>query len=152
MKDYLKFKLQGAADAIINLHENLDPKFNVKAFAYYNSLGNTIDVTLYWNIAFNIENQEEVEMSKDFNGIQDFKQFCFDLCDFLDELDDYSESSDTLKAAYHSLVLKYHPDANYNDPIATENMKELTKAYNRLLSETNKNEFFSTSKFRKRSI
>lgn len=58
--------------------------------------------------------------------------------DFLDELDDYSESSDTLKAAYHSLVLKYHPDANYNDPIATENMKELTKAYNRLLSETNK--------------
>ena len=98
MKDYLKFKLQGAADAIINLHENLDPKLNVKAFAYYNSLGNTIDVTLYWNSDYNIDINEEVEMSKDFNDIQDFNEFCFSFWNFLEELEqtnydeDYSPS------------------------------------------------------------
>ena len=87
MKDYLKFKLEGAAEAIINLHENLDPKLNVKAFAYYNNLSKTIDVTLYWNSDYNIDINEEVEMSKDFNDIQDFNEFCFEIWNFIDELE-----------------------------------------------------------------
>jgi hypothetical protein len=99
MKDYLKFKLEGAAEAIINLHKGLDPKLNVKAFAYYNNLSKTIDVTLYWNSGYNIDTNEEVEMSKDFTDIQDFNEFCFEVWNFIDELEktkydeNYIESS-----------------------------------------------------------
>jgi hypothetical protein len=99
MKDYLKFKLEGAAEAIISLHENLDPRLNVKAFAYYNNLSKTIDVTLYWNSDYNIDINEEVEMSKDFIDIQDFNEFCFEVWNFIDELEktkydeNYIESS-----------------------------------------------------------
>ena len=57
---------------------------------------------------------------------------------FLDELEEYASSQEALKAGYRSLILKYHPDRNNNDPIANENIIELTKAYKRLLSETNK--------------
>lgn len=103
MKDYLKYKLQGASEAIISLHRALDPKLNLKACAYYNNLSETIDVTLYWNIAFNVENQEEVEMSKDFNGIQDFKQFCFDLCDFLDELEQTKYDENYIESSLNDL-------------------------------------------------
>lgn len=58
--------------------------------------------------------------------------------ELLDELDEYAQSLETLKAGYKSLSLKYHPDTNDNDPIATENFKQLQMAYKRLLSEINK--------------
>lgn len=50
----------------------------------------------------------------------------------LDELRQYSESPDSLKAGYKTLSLKYHPDLNNSDPIATENFKLLQQAYGRL--------------------
>lgn len=50
----------------------------------------------------------------------------------LDELRQYSETPEALKAGYKTLSLKYHPDLNNSDPIATENFKLLQQAYGRL--------------------
>jgi len=50
----------------------------------------------------------------------------------LDELREYSATPEALKAGYKTLSLKYHPDLNNSDPIATENFKLLQQAYGRL--------------------
>ena len=63
--------------------------------------------------------------------------------DFLDELEEYASSQEALHAGYRSLIFKYHPDRNNNDPIANGNIIELTKAYKRLLSEINKTKTMS---------
>ena len=42
-------------------------------------------------------------MSKDFNGIQDFKQFCFDLCDFLDELEQTKYDENYIESSLNDL-------------------------------------------------
>jgi len=68
--------------------------------------------------------------------------------DLMEEMRQYAISPDALKAGYKSLALKYHPDQNNNDPIATENFKLLQQVYGRLRAEVNRsenpNEFFSS--------
>jgi curved DNA-binding protein CbpA len=63
--------------------------------------------------------------------------------DFIDELDQYTSSQETLKAGFKSLLFKYHPDLYNNDPVANKNLIELQRAYNRLLSEINKTKSMS---------
>lgn len=41
-----------------------------------------------------------------------------------------SATADELKKAYRRLAKQYHPDANQNDPKATERFKEISEAYN----------------------
>ena len=46
-------------------------------------------------------------------------------------------SQDDIRKAHRRLVLKYHPDANPNDPTATERFKQVQQAYE-VLSDENK--------------
>jgi hypothetical protein len=68
--------------------------------------------------------------------------------DLMEEMRGYAVSPDALKAGYKSLALKYHPDQNNNDPIATENFKLLQQVYGRLRAEVNRsenpNDFYSS--------
>ena len=41
-----------------------------------------------------------------------------------------SATADEIKKQYRRLAKKYHPDANQNDPKATERFKEISEAYN----------------------
>jgi len=68
--------------------------------------------------------------------------------DLMEEMRGYAVSPEALKAGYKSLALKYHPDQNNNDPIATENFKLLQQVYGRLRAEVNRsenpNDFYSS--------
>jgi 5-formyltetrahydrofolate cyclo-ligase len=58
----------------------------------------------------------------------------------MEEMRQYAISPEALKAGYKSLAIKYHPDQNNNDPIATENFKLLQQVYGRLRVEVNRSE------------
>ena len=63
-------------------------------------------------------------------------------------------SQDDIRKAHRRLVLKYHPDANSNDPTATERFKQVQQAYEVLSDENKKREYdkrFYTSSRRESS-
>ncbi len=57
----------------------------------------------------------------------------------MEELRQYAVSPEALHAGYKSLSLKYHPDLNFNDPVATENFKLLQQVYGRLRASVQSN-------------
>lgn len=57
----------------------------------------------------------------------------------MEEMRQYAVSPEALKAGYKSLSLKYHPDLNFNDPVATENFKLLQQVYGRLRASVQSN-------------
>ena len=63
-------------------------------------------------------------------------------------------SQDDIRKAHRRLVLKYHPDANPNDPTATERFKQVQQAYEVLSDENKRREYdkrFHTSSRRRES-
>jgi len=50
-------------------------------------------------------------------------------------------SQDDIRKAHRRLVLKYHPDANSNDPRATERFKQVQQAYEVLSDENKRREY-----------
>src|SRR3954454_23123793 len=50
-------------------------------------------------------------------------------------------SQDDIRKAHRRLVLKYHPDANLNDPRATERFKQVQHAYEVLSDENKRREY-----------
>jgi curved DNA-binding protein CbpA len=63
-------------------------------------------------------------------------------------------SQEDIRKAHRKLVLKYHPDANPNDPTATERFKQVQQAYEILSDENKKREYdkrFYTSSRRESS-
>jgi curved DNA-binding protein CbpA len=50
-------------------------------------------------------------------------------------------SQDDIRKAHRRLVLKYHPDANPNDPTATERFKQVQQAYEVLSDENKRREY-----------
>src|SRR5215210_3540906 len=62
-------------------------------------------------------------------------------------------SQDDIRKAHRRLVLKYHPDANPNDPSAAERFKQVQQAYEILSDETKRREYdkrFRASSSRRR--
>src|SRR5215212_5408054 len=63
-------------------------------------------------------------------------------------------SQEDIRKAHRRLVLKYHPDANPNDPTATERFKQVQQAYEVLSDEKKRREYdkrFRTSSRRESS-
>jgi curved DNA-binding protein CbpA len=63
-------------------------------------------------------------------------------------------SQEDIRKAHRRLVLKYHPDANPNDPTATERFKQVQQAYEVLSDENKRREYdkrFHTSSRRESS-
>jgi curved DNA-binding protein CbpA len=63
-------------------------------------------------------------------------------------------SQEDIRKAHRRLVLKYHPDANPNDPTATERFKQVQQAYEVLSDENKRREYdkrFHTSSSRRES-
>lgn len=52
-----------------------------------------------------------------------------------------SASDQEIKKAYRKMSLKYHPDRNPNDPLASSNFIQVTKAYNALTDEVAKKNY-----------
>ena len=50
-------------------------------------------------------------------------------------------SQDDIRQAHRRLVLKYHPDANPNDPTAAERFKQVQQAYEVLSDENKRREY-----------
>jgi molecular chaperone DnaJ len=50
-------------------------------------------------------------------------------------------SQEDIRKAHRRLVLKYHPDANPNDPTATERFKQVQQAYEVLSDENKRREY-----------
>src|SRR5215210_9272000 len=50
-------------------------------------------------------------------------------------------SQDDIRKAHRRLVRKYHPDANPNDPTATERFKQVQQAYEVLSDENKRREY-----------
>ena len=50
-------------------------------------------------------------------------------------------SQEDIRKAHRKLVHKYHPDANPNDPSATERFKQVQQAYEVLSNENNRREY-----------
>jgi curved DNA-binding protein CbpA len=70
------------------------------------------------------------------------------------ELPTQEASQDDIRKAHRRLVLKYHPDANPNDPRATERFKQVQHAYEVLSDENKRREYdkrFHTSSSRESS-
>jgi curved DNA-binding protein CbpA len=57
------------------------------------------------------------------------------------ELPTQQASQDDIRKAHRRLVLKYHPDANPNDPTATERFKQVQQAYEVLSDENKRREY-----------
>ena len=57
------------------------------------------------------------------------------------ELPTQGASQDDIRKAHRRLVLKYHPDANPNDPRATERFKQVQHAYEVLSDENKRREY-----------
>src|SRR5215210_7381693 len=57
------------------------------------------------------------------------------------ELPTQEASQDDIRKAHRRLVLKYHPDANPNDPTAAERFKQVQHAYEVLSDENKRREY-----------
>lgn len=57
------------------------------------------------------------------------------------ELPTQQASQDDIRQAHRRLVLKYHPDANPNDPTAADRFKQVQQAYEVLSDENKRREY-----------
>ena len=87
-------------------------------------------LALAWGLMYNLS----VQISENHREIKSFDPF--ELLEITT-----SATDQEIKKAYRKMSLKYHPDRNPNDPLASSNFIQVTKAYNALTDETAKKNY-----------